>query len=98
LKYKLRKSAEEDIKGIGRYSLSKFGVSQRNKYLHGLASHFEKIANNPKIYKKRNDIKAGLYCSEFEQHFVFYKIENDVVDILAVLHKRMLPENHLLEL
>lgn len=98
MKYKLRRSAKEDIKEIGRYTLSKFGVSQRDKYLCGLASHFEKIAKKPKMFKQRNDIKAGLYCSSFEQHLIFYKTERNYVDILAVLHKRMLPENHLSEL
>lgn len=41
--YKLRQSAKEDAKEIGRYTFSKFGVTQRDKYLFGLEAHFKKF-------------------------------------------------------
>lgn len=93
--YKLRQSAKEDIKEIGRYTISKFGVAQRDKYLFGLEAHFKKISSGPTKSKNRSDLGEGLYCSSYEQHIVFFKITPTFTDILAVLHKRMLPESHL---
>lgn len=95
MNYKLRQSAREDIKEIGRYTISEFGATQRDKYLYGLEAHFKKISTKPKKYKHRSDIGEGLYCSSYEQHIVFFKIDTDFIDILAVLHKRMLPKSYL---
>jgi toxin ParE1/3/4 len=93
--YKLRQSAKDDIKDIGRYTLSEFGSLQRSKYLLGLESHFRAIASMPRKCKSRSDLREGYFCSNYDQHIVFFQIQRDFVDIIAVLHKRMLPENHL---
>jgi toxin ParE1/3/4 len=93
--YKLRQSAKDDIKDIGRYTLSKFGAEQRNKYLIGLESHFRTIAAMPNKGKPRSDLRKGYFCSNYKHHIVFFQIQSGFVDITAILHKRMLPENHL---
>ncbi|WP_395342761.1 hypothetical protein PN836_001765 [Ningiella sp. W23] len=46
----------EDIKEIARYTSSKFGVAQRDKYLFGLEAHFKKISSTATKYKTRSDI------------------------------------------
>jgi toxin ParE1/3/4 len=93
--YKLRKSAISDIRDIGRYTLDRFGAKQRNEYLLGLETQFKTISAEPYRHKPRNDISDGLCCCSYKQHLIFYRISANFVDVLAVLHKRMLPEMHL---
>tara|TARA_R110000868_G_scaffold375215_1_gene639710 strand:+ start:444 stop:686 length:243 start_codon:yes stop_codon:yes gene_type:complete len=70
-KYKLRQSAREDIKKIGRYTLKKYGMAKRNEYLLGLESQFESIAEMPLKARQRNDIRVGYYSSSYKRHAFF---------------------------
>jgi len=95
MKYKLRQTARNDLKDIGRYTLKNHGQTQRDKYLTGLSERFELLGENPYFGRPCNDIKTGYYCSDYNKHAIFYLIQKNYVDILAVLHKSMMPERHL---
>lgn len=56
---------------------------------------FELLGENPNFGRARDDIKIGYHCSDYNKHVVFYVIQNDCVEILAILHERMIPERHL---
>jgi toxin ParE1/3/4 len=70
-RYKLRQSAREDIKKIGRYTLQKYGEAKRNEYLLGLESQFESIAAMPLRSRQRNDIKEGYYSAGYKSMLFF---------------------------
>jgi toxin ParE1/3/4 len=46
-KYKLRQTAIDDLREIGKYTLENYGKTQRDKYLDGLKERFELLSNNP---------------------------------------------------
>jgi toxin ParE1/3/4 len=94
-KYKLRQEALGDLKEIGRYTLKKHGREQRNKYLLGINLQFESLAEMPLKGRQRSEIKEGYYSFDYEKHVIFYLIHTDDIEILGILHKRMLPEIHL---
>lgn len=90
--YKLHAAARNDLKDIGRYTLKNFGVIQRNHYLEG---RFGLLGENPALGRPCDEVKAGYRCSHYGQHVVFYIVQKDYVEILAILHSSMLPERHL---
>ena len=94
-KYKLRQAAINDLRKIGSYTLQNYGINQRNSYLTGLKDRFELLGENPQFGRPRNDVKEGYLCSEYKEHVVFYSYSNHYTEILAVLHKSMLPDQHL---
>ena len=94
-KYKLRQSARNDLKSIGRYTLEHHGKIQRDKYLTCLKERFELLGDNPHFGRSRDDIKIGYHCSDCEKHVVFYRIQKEYVEIIAILHESMMPERHL---
>lgn len=95
INYKLRQSAKNDLKEIGRYTLKNYGKTQRDRYLRGLKKRFELLGENPGFGRPRDDVKAGYHCSDYEKHVVFYRVQKGIVEILAVLHASMVPELHL---
>ena len=95
IKYRLRQSARDDLKDIARYTLKHHGKVQRDRYLNGLKERFELLGENPNFGRSRDDVKIGCHCSDYNKHVVFYVIQNDYVEILAILHERMIPERHL---
>ncbi|MBL4608673.1 MAG: type II toxin-antitoxin system RelE/ParE family toxin [Pseudomonadales bacterium] len=93
--YKLRQAAKEDLEEIARYTKNEWGVKQRDKYLHALSKHFALLGDNPKLGRRRTEIKTGYYSSDYESHVVFYLICENHIEILGVLHKSMIPKRHL---
>ena len=93
--YKLRQQAKQDIKKIGRYTFKKYGKSKRDKYLRGLSKAFKSLAEMPYRGQLRDDIRKDYYSCQYKKHVIFYRIHTDYVEIVAVLHNKMLPENYL---
>ena len=94
-KYVVRQAAKDDIKAIGRYTLQEHGKQQRDAYLLGMQEQFTLLSQSPTIGRLRDEIRTGYYSKSYGEHVIFYRINNDLIEIMAVLHKRMLPERHL---
>ena len=94
VKYKLRQTAIDDLMEIGQYTLENYGKTQRDKYLGGLKERFELLGNNPNFGRSRDDVKAGYRCSTYGKHVVFYSVPGGEVEIIGILHERMVPEQN----
>jgi toxin ParE1/3/4 len=94
IKYKLRRTAIDDLREIGKYTLENYGKAQRDKYLNGLKERFELLGNNPNFGRSRDDVKEGYRCSAYGKHIVFYTVSEGTVEIIGILHERMVPEQN----
>lgn len=88
-KYLLRKEAQNDLRKIGRYTANKWSTKQRNTYLRQFAERFIWLAENPRLGKKRDDIKQGYYCYGEGRHIIFYIVKDNFIEIIRILHKQM---------
>jgi toxin ParE1/3/4 len=87
--------AKADVKEIGRYTRDRWGVAQRNRYLGALDACFQKIGANPTLGNSAEAIRAGYRRIREGSHLVFFRRAGNEVEIVRVLHERMLPERHL---
>ncbi|MGE4557124.1 MAG: type II toxin-antitoxin system RelE/ParE family toxin [Desulfovibrionaceae bacterium] len=95
MRFRLTNRAYDDLKNIARYTQTTWGIEQRNEYLSRLDQSFRVIAENVKIGRNCDHIKEG-YCSySVGKHLVFYKIDNETVLIVRVLHQSMDIESQL---
>lgn len=85
-KYVLAEEAENDIEEIFDFGENKFGNAQAITYLIGLEEHFEALAKNPDIGKKRNEIKKELLSLPYVSHIIFYRILENHIRIVRVLY------------
>jgi toxin ParE1/3/4 len=74
LGFDLTPLALADLKEIGRYTEDRWGRLQRDRYLNQLDGAFRKIATNPSLGRKRDDLRAGYRSCVRNQHVVFYRI------------------------
>ena len=96
--YLLTKKAVEDLTNIWNYTFDQWSEQQADNYYEMLISNFEEIANNPKLGKKYEGIKADLLGLQTNKHIIFYrKITDKKVEITRVLHGTMDLKNRLLE-
>ena len=86
--FKLSKNAKLDIARIWSWGTQKFGESQADKYLDELYEQFEKIASNPLIFSEINELSKGYRRCPFKFDSIYYKIQNNEVQIMAVIGKQ----------
>lgn len=87
--------AEEDLIDIWQYSYNKWGMDKAVEYLLQLDAGIQALANNPKMGKSRENTRRGYRSIQINRHVIYYRIDAEIVDIIRVLHERMIPNRHL---
>ena len=94
--FRLSRKAKADLKSIARYTESRWGRTQRNHYILQFDQCFRLLAENPRLGKSCVEIIPGYRQLPQGSHVIFYrKVAENRVDIIRILHTRMLPEEHL---
>ena len=87
-------SAKADLKAIYQYSLQHWGKAQSERYLHKLKQHVWSLAEQPLIGIERSECLHNVRSLKVESHTLFYKVTNDNVEIIRVLHSRQDPQRN----
>ena len=93
--FKLTPAALDDFRAIGEYTLARWNEVQCDKYLDQLDSRFYWLAENPKLGYCRDEIKPGYYSYPEGSHVIYYRIQPDFIEIIAILHGHMDPKRHI---
>lgn len=83
--YKLAEAAEGDLDRIYEYGLEHWGEAAADRYYNALFDRFEEIAERPYSYPAVDHIRAGYRRSVCGVDSIYYRIDNDVVEIMAIL-------------
>lgn len=86
--YKLTKHAKEDLIRIHHYGIQRFGESQAEKYFNQFFDCFELIAKRPYAFESVDLIKLGYRRCVCGIDSVFYRIEEDTVEIIAIVGRQ----------
>ena len=84
--YILSEIADKDLEDIFDYTFDEFGYDQAEKDLLEIEEIFQNLIINPQIGKKRDEIKQGLYSFPKDNHIIFYRILDNHIRIVRVLH------------
>ena len=88
--YVLTNKAVADLSDIWNYTFNVWSESQADKYYQMLIDTFQRIAENPEIGKNYEKITNQLFGLKTGRHIIFYrKTENDLVEIIRILHEEM---------
>lgn len=88
VKYRLSNEAKEDLIRIHHYGVEKFGVSQADKYFDSFFEYFDIIAQRPFSFESVDYIKIGYRRCVCGSDSIFYKINNGVVEIMAIIGRQ----------
>ena len=94
-RFRLTVQAEDDLDGIGAYTLVRWGEDQAIRYLTKLDETFTALARTSSLGKDRDDLRPGLISCPCNRHMIFFRrgVQGDV-EILRILHERMDFERH----
>ena len=87
-KYRLSKLAEDDLAAIADYGDEHFGIPQSDRYRERLKQRFSALAEQPYLYQTVDDIRRGYRRSVCGKHSVYYRIDEQGVEIIRVLGRQ----------
>ncbi|GGH29487.1 toxin ParE1 [Dyadobacter endophyticus] len=94
--YRLARRAETDLQDIWDYTESTWSTEQAEKYLDGLFSRFQAIADGRAKAISIDAIRVGYRKTLFVKHNIFFrKTANGVIEIVRVLHVSMDVDLHI---
>ena len=90
--YRLTPRAADEIIDIEIYSIAQFGSRQAERYKHGLVACFELLTAQPMLGRIARNIGPDIRRHEHGSHVIFYRIDEEGILILAVVHERSMPD------
>lgn len=93
--YRLTPAAQQDLSSIWDFTEERWGLNQAETYIRELQAAIERISEDPRRGRARDDVRDG-YCSyAIVSHVIFYLPRADGVDVIRILHQRMDYGRHL---
>ena len=87
-KYRLSNEAKEDLIRIHHYGVEKFGMSQADKYFDTFFEYFDISAQRPFSFESVDYIKKGYRRCVCGSDSIYYRINKDVVEIMAIVGRQ----------
>lgn len=95
--YHLTPDAQSDLVEIRRYTVKQWGATQSQKYLSELRTTIRLLAEMPSLGKAKPEVGLNVLSYPHVSHVIYYLVHEQQLVVFAVLHKRMVPLNHLVE-
>ena len=95
--FRLTPDAKSDLIKIRHFTIKQWGNTQSKKYLSALRQTIRLLADTPSLGKPGPEVGLGVLSFPHVSHVIFYMMYNQQLVVFGVLHKRMIPLNHLPE-
>ena len=82
------------MEAVWLYSLAEWGAQQTERYIDDLTAAFAFLTDRPKPGTPCNNIRAGYPKYPVLRHVIYYRKTDDGIEIVRVLHDRMLASQH----
>lgn len=83
--YRLSNAAKDDLIRIHHYGVEKSGIIQADKYFDSFFDYFEIIAQRPFSFESVDYIKEGYRRCPCGSDTIYYRIENNLIEIMAIV-------------
>lgn len=87
-KYRLSNEAKKDLIRIHQYGIEKFGLDQAEKYFDTFFEYFEIISQRPFSFESVDYLKNGYRRCVCGSDSIYYKINEDIVEIMAIVGRQ----------
>ena len=86
--YKLSNVAKQDLIKIHQFGVKRFGISQADKYFDRFFEYFDLIAEQPFTFESVDIIKPGYRRCVCGSDSIYYRIENNIVEIMTIIGRQ----------
>lgn len=95
LPFVISKKAVADLEEIWLYTVEKWSVEQADRYYNLIIDEINYICKNSNAGKSMEHVRKGYRASKVKSHLIFYRVLNDTIQVIRILHERMDIENRL---
>lgn len=92
---KLRPRANTDLAGLWRYTAKEWGAGAADIYVRQFDEAFARLARNPEIGPRCDDIRPGYRKYLVGRHLIFYRLRENEIEVIRILHMSMDLTRHL---
>ncbi len=89
LPHVISKNAIADLEEIWLYTADTWSVTQADRYYSLIFDEIRHICKNPATGKSMDHVRKGYRASKVKSHLIFYRVINETVEIIRILHERM---------
>ncbi|MFD2542808.1 type II toxin-antitoxin system RelE/ParE family toxin [Lacinutrix gracilariae] len=86
--YRLSNEANNDLIRIHHYAVQKFEITQADKYFESFFEYFDIISQRPFSFESVDYIKKDYRRCVCGIDSIYYKINNNVVEIMAIVGRQ----------
>jgi len=81
-------AAKRDLRDIWNHFESVASSDVADRLLLDIAQASERVRQRPLAWRARDEILPGLRSTLVDPYVVFYRVKNDFVEVVRVLHQR----------
>ena len=94
-KYRISATTIKDLDGIWEYTFTNWSKNQADRYHNLLMNEIEFVAENRTSGKSMDQIKEGYLVTYVKSHMIFFKRNEEIVEVIRILHQKMDVESNL---
>ena len=96
--FRISGKALEDLENIWLYSYRKWSIEQADKYHRLIIDEIEFIVSHYELSRNADYIRDGYKVAKVKSHLIYFKKSNDdIIEIIRILHQKMDIENRINE-
>lgn len=80
--------ADHDIRGILQHTLEFWGQTQHDAYSSVLEHGLDQLSHFPYLGRAAGNRASGRRFLSAGEHLIFYRVDENLVTVLRVIHKR----------
>jgi len=89
----ISKKAVSDLEEIWLYTIEKWSIEQADRYYNLIFDEINYICKNINAGKSMEHVRKGYRASKVKSHLIFYRVINNTIEVIRILHERMDIEN-----
>ena len=91
----ISKKAISDLEEIWLYTLETWSLEQADRYYNLIVDEINYICKSKNAGKSMEHVRKGYRASKVKSHIIFYRVINDTIEVIRILHEQMDIENRL---
>lgn len=88
-RFLLSPAAQGDLELIWDYTNEGWGPTQAESYIREIQGAIQRVALNPLIGRACDEVRPGYRKVAVGSHVLFYRITDDIIIVIRILHGRM---------
>ena len=86
--YRLSPAAQADLNSVWDYTADMWSPDQADSYLRDLNENLLILCDHPKMARERTEIHPPVRLHPCRSHLILYRIEEDHLFIIRIVHNR----------